>query len=107
MFYFISDQSDGGGTKRALLSNIGFRAGSGPNTPPRGKSNMDVTATIVTNPNSDEIRGTGLWRLGVFGSRNPDGSGHRQNEVPDILSDSTASTPLIPGRDLVLPANYE
>lgn len=98
---------DQGDTRRALLSNIGFAAGSGPNTPPRGKSNMDITATIVTNPHSDEIRGRGLWRVGVFGSRNQDGSGQRRNEVPDILSDSAASTPLIPGRDLVLPANYD
>ena len=45
-------------------------------------------------PNSRDVSGTNLWELGIYGSKNPDGSGERFNYRDQILDSTQAGTPL-------------
>ncbi len=61
----------------------------------RGPSELLIDAIVLTESPTDVI-GTNLWRLGLFGSEHPDGSGQdRLDYHHQILNETDASVPLI------------
>lgn len=63
---------------------------------------LDLNAQL--NPDSDVIRGQGLWRVGLFGSPMANGSSdERFNYVRQLLDPSQASVPVIPGGKINFP----
>lgn len=61
---------------------------------PNGDTPVIVDVDILPSPNSRDIGGFDLWKVGVFTSRNPRGSGPRQGYVEQILTPSQASKSL-------------
>ncbi|XP_022088423.1 uncharacterized protein LOC110978061 isoform X2 [Acanthaster planci] len=54
---------------------------------------LAIDANVQTTPESRELEGTGLWKMNLFASRNPDGSGQRQSERSQILDGFGQATP--------------
>ena len=52
---------------------------------PGQETGVSIDSYITFEDDNREVAGTGLWRKGLFGSRNPDGSGERFNYHPQIL----------------------
>lgn len=67
---------------------------------------LDIEATVVPHDSTDYIPDA-QFRLGVFGSRNEDGSGPRRNEEPQILERNQQTHPVYAGRDVELEATKQ
>ena len=52
---------------------------------PGQETGVSIDSTIVFEDDNREVAGSGLWRKGLFGSTNPDGSGERFNYQRQIL----------------------
>ncbi|XP_071825938.1 uncharacterized protein [Apostichopus japonicus] len=91
----------GNSRPRALVSGFGYEIGTRP-VPRSHLTNVEVTAEVHPFDTTDTIRGTDLWRLGIFGSAEPDGSGPRMGEVPQLLSEEEGSKTLRSGSTLTL-----
>ncbi|PIK54995.1 hypothetical protein BSL78_08042 [Apostichopus japonicus] len=70
-------------------------------------SDMSLNISVDVQENSEEIiGGTNLWRIGIYGSRDPAGDDDEKiGFIPQILdkSDALHSPDIIPGRTLVFP----
>ncbi|XP_072021184.1 uncharacterized protein [Amphiura filiformis] len=65
--------------------------------------NVTLTVTVPVLRNSDEIRGTNLWRIGIYGSGSEDGSDpERYSYVRQTITDEQVATSVVPGSDMVL-----
>lgn len=52
---------------------------------------LSIVATSTFSPDSTPTSGTGLWRLGLYGSTRSDGSGPRFNYVEQVLNEKEAA----------------
>lgn len=64
-------------------------------------SPLTIDATIFTT-DSRQLSGSGLWRLGLYGSGNNNGTGPRLNYTEQVLDARAASTSLPSGYPLSL-----
>ena len=62
---------------------------------PGEESSVSLDSTVTFRDGNRELVGSGLWRQGLFGSRNRDGSGERFNYKRKTLDRPQASTTLI------------
>ncbi|XP_030855714.1 alpha-2 collagen isoform X1 [Strongylocentrotus purpuratus] len=62
---------------------------------PGEESSVSLDSTVTFRDGNRELVGSGLWRQGLFGSRNRDGSGERFNYKRQTLDRPQASTTLI------------
>ena len=90
-FYFLHGflivGDDGTGRPLVLFDSFrwGLRAsGSGQHG---DLANITLSFFAVVQDQSDEIRGSNLWRVGLFGSTNEDGSGERFGYVRQTITD--------------------
>lgn len=60
----------------------------------RGPSQLLLDAIVITNVTHIPVSGTDLWRLGIYGSPNEDGSGPRLGHQSQLLNSSQAAMPL-------------
>ncbi|KAJ8019980.1 hypothetical protein HOLleu_41785 [Holothuria leucospilota] len=58
------------------------------------KTPVTLNVTTVFGEDTRDIEGTQLWRLGMFGSNSPNGTGPKFDEVYQILEDSGAALPI-------------
>eukprot|EP00057_Strongylocentrotus_purpuratus_P020317 XP_011674791.1 PREDICTED: uncharacterized protein LOC100893890 isoform X2 [Strongylocentrotus purpuratus] len=63
---------------------------------------LTIDADVLFEPDSPNVDGDGLWQLGVFAAKNPEGSGPRKDELTQILDPLDESTPLDEGGPLNL-----
>ncbi|XP_072174093.1 uncharacterized protein [Diadema setosum] len=61
---------------------------------PGQATGVSLDSTVFFRENNPELTGSGLWRMGMYGSRNADGSGERFGYVPQALSAAEAGTTL-------------
>ncbi|KAJ8019767.1 hypothetical protein HOLleu_41489 [Holothuria leucospilota] len=54
---------------------------------------VTLDVDVRFDPESANKKGEGLWRVGLFGSANEDGSGARFSEISQTLTEDEASTP--------------
>ena len=66
-----------------------------------GQANpLFISAVAHFTSSSRSVSGTGLWRLGIFGSKNDKGTGDRFNYVRQTLKPVDADMPLVNGNDI-------
>lgn len=66
-----------------------------------GQANpLFINAVAHFTSSSSSVSGTGLWRLGIFGSKNELGTGERFNYVQQTLPAHDANMPLVDGNDI-------
>lgn len=65
---------------------------------PGVKDPLNVQATILFSPISAGVSGSGLWRLGMYGSRNADGRGDQYQRVYQTLTDAQQDQALVGDR---------
>ncbi|XP_063953953.1 uncharacterized protein LOC129255585 isoform X2 [Lytechinus pictus] len=63
---------------------------------------LTIDADVLFEPDSPDVNGDGLWQLGVFAAKNPEGSGPRKDEVTQVLDPLDQSVPLDEGGPLPL-----
>ncbi|XP_072173534.1 uncharacterized protein [Diadema setosum] len=59
------------------------------------ENELDITSTVQFTPSSMDVTGSNLWRLGLYGSRNADGSGRRFNYNEQTLNNVEVSKSLL------------
>ena len=59
------------------------------------ENELDITATVQFTSTSADVVGTNLWRLGLYGSKNADGSGEKFNYNTQTLNNVEVSTNLL------------
>ncbi|XP_072019390.1 uncharacterized protein [Amphiura filiformis] len=64
------------------------------------KDHFTLNATVTFAEVSDEIRGFGLWKLAMYGSKNSDGSGEQFQRFDELLTNSHQAQPLIGDGDI-------
>ena len=65
-----------------------------------GQANpLFINAIAHFTSTSRSVSGTGLWRLGIYGSRRADGKGERFNYVNQTLKAVDSDMPLMPGEE--------
>ncbi|XP_041460889.1 uncharacterized protein LOC121412045 [Lytechinus variegatus] len=67
---------------------------------------LEMEAFLFANESSESVAGTNLWRMGVFGSMNVDGTGPKFGYVPQILDETAASQVLVSGLPLPIRARF-
>lgn len=70
---------------------------------------LDIDVDVPTTPESRDTRGSELWRLGMFTSRNPQGEGPRSNYQTQLLDPYYRAQPLQGGTSLMfnnIPINF-
>ena len=65
-------------------------------------SDLTINADVTVTPDSRGLTGSGLWKVGFWGSQNADGSGAQSDYRSQILSGAGAGTALVQGRTLEL-----
>ena len=60
---------------------------------PDDYSNIDVTMTLTPDTGSDTIRGRNLWRMGIYASDSPQGTGTKYGYQENILDQTAMQTP--------------
>lgn len=63
---------------------------------------ITIDADIIPADDSGSVDGQNLWKMGVFGSQNPDGSGPKVGEQEQILGPDQLDESLISGQPLSL-----
>lgn len=76
-----------------LQNNIDWTYNADDSIPGR-ETPISITTNLLPFPNSRDITGNDLWEMGLYGSKNPDGSGEKFNYEDQILSPEQAGTPL-------------
>lgn len=71
-----------------------------PNPIPGQPTPVDIDIEALFTPTSRSLEGDGLWRLAMFGSDNPRGSGPRIGEQTQVMDEIQASTTFTPGQPL-------
>ncbi|XP_072166826.1 uncharacterized protein [Diadema setosum] len=61
---------------------------------PGQATGVSLDGTVTFRENNPELSGSGLWRMGMYGSRNADGTGERFGYVPQTLNTGEAGTTL-------------
>lgn len=64
------------------------------------KVNVDIWVNFTEN--TRDLKGEGLWRLGIFGSSNADGFGSRYGEVRQAINEVQATTRLTDARPIMI-----
>ncbi|XP_038058442.1 uncharacterized protein LOC119729773 [Patiria miniata] len=72
------------------------------NVIPGKQTPFAIQASISMTEDTRELSGKGLWRLGLFGSRNPDGSGERHDYVRQTLNRDQSGSPITSGGNVDL-----
>ncbi|XP_030828654.1 uncharacterized protein LOC575485 isoform X1 [Strongylocentrotus purpuratus] len=52
---------------------------------PGRETGVTIDGTVIFEDENREVAGDGLWRMGLYGSRNPEGTGEKFNYKPNIL----------------------
>nr|XP_054749905.1 uncharacterized protein LOC129255586 [Lytechinus pictus] len=65
-------------------------------------TSVGLSSTVFFRENNTEISGQGLWRMGIFGSRDAGGSGERFSYVSQTLSEEQQAKTLIENTPLNL-----
>ena len=66
-----------------------------------GQANpLFINAVAHFTSTSSSVSGNRLWRLGIFGSKNEEGTGERFNYVRQTLPAADANMPLVDGNDI-------
>lgn len=93
-----------GGQRTARIYRLGWDMD--PFQIQRGSAS-DITLNVDVQPRgaANDISGTGLWELHMFGSTNGDGSGPRYNPSGNLLDPGQAATPLVGTNLLELSVN--
>lgn len=63
-------------------------------------SPLTIDANVLFDPDSPDVAGDGLWQLGVFAAKMPDGTGPRRDEVTQTLDPYNQALPLEEGGPL-------
>ena len=61
---------------------------------------MSLDVTVGTSDDSRNVEGTGLWRMGMYGSTNEEGTGEKRAYVNQVLDPFGAGKSLEGGVDL-------
>ncbi|XP_072174385.1 uncharacterized protein [Diadema setosum] len=61
---------------------------------PGQETSVSIDSNVIFREGNPELSGSGLWRMGLFGSRNPDGSGDKFNYKSQTLSRPQEGTTL-------------
>ena len=61
---------------------------------PGEETSVSIDSAVTFRDGNRQLIGSGLWKQGIFGSRNRDGSGERFNYKGQVLSRPQASTTL-------------
>ena len=72
------------------------------NVVPGEQTPFCIQASVSMADGTRELSGDGLWRLGLFGSRSPDGIGERHDFIHQTLNDDKASQMIESGKNLDL-----
>ncbi len=72
---------------------------------PGAKQHINAIGVVGFSESSSNIRGTGLWKLSMYGSKNKDGTGEQFERYDQMLSPSQQSQPLIIGEGPKITAN--
>ena len=67
------------------------------------ENELHITVTVHFTDTSADAMGCNLWRIGLFGSKNYDGSGEKLNYNSQILNDAEASKSLL---DAAVPLQF-
>ena len=58
-------------------------------------SPVRITSTVTfVDDNASKLSGFGLWRMGIFGSMNEDGTGDRFGYISQVLNSTQAAAPI-------------
>ena len=83
-----------------LESSIG---GDGPVIEEKQDNQIVMDITGVTGEGSTEVAGSNLWRVGLYGSSNPDGRGRKLAYQTQVLSQPQMDQTLEAGANLPFP----
>ena len=64
------------------------------------ENELEITATVQFTATSADVTGNNLWRLGLYGSKNADGTGQKFNYNTQTLNDVEVSESLLNGGPL-------
>ncbi|XP_072024307.1 uncharacterized protein [Amphiura filiformis] len=67
---------------------------------PGKKDQFTLNVTAIFSEVSIDVRGTGLWKLSMYGSKNNDGTGEQFDRIDQLLSRSQQDMPLVNGEAL-------
>ena len=70
---------------------------------PGTETGVRLNSNVMFQDGNREVSGSGLWRMGMFGSRNADGSGERFNYKRQTLDTRQGGTTLAENSDLSIP----
>ena len=62
---------------------------------PGFKDPLSIQATILLEPSSATVSGTGLWKLSVYGSTNAQGTGEQFQRIDQVLSTAQQAQPVV------------
>ena len=72
------------------------------NVIPGQQTPFSLQASISMAADTRDLSGEGLWRLGLFGSQNPDGSGQRHDYIHQTLNQDQSNSMITSGENLDL-----
>ena len=93
--HFVFYSSTGAALVRAI--GINFRGQEGA-PGEKDKFTLDVLASF--SQASDNIHGTGLWKVSIYGSNTENGYGEQFQRVDQLLSDAQQAQPLVNGQNI-------
>ncbi|XP_071496971.1 uncharacterized protein [Diadema antillarum] len=67
---------------------------------------VTVEAFLFANETSESVAGSNLWRMGVFGSTNVDGTGPKFGYIPQILDEAGSGQTLVAGLPLPIQGRF-
>lgn len=69
---------------------------------PGRETEVSLDSNVMFQDGNREVAGTGLWRQGIYGSRNPDGSGEKFNYKRQTFDRTQSGTTVAADSDLAV-----